>query len=520
MNPRRPAGVAFLTALCACLLPGQTPTAALAGRVQELLAKGDIAAARAELAAAARGGADATVYNLTGVVEAQAGNYRAAEAAFRSAIKLAPQAVPIYQNLGRLYQEHAAEDAKAMEKAVQTYRTLLRIDPADREGNFQLARLLAFEGAYTESEARLRKLPAEALGQPGALATLCVDQAGTGRRELARKTAAALVAHTEVAEADVTSILPALERAKAPEIAQMLLEGLAARGLASPAALAPLARLYESRGALADARKTFEALAQRTGVTVPGLLDLARVSFKQRDFEGTLGYLAHARDLEPRNAGVHFFFAIASIELSLPVEAEKSLQQALALDGSNPYYHYAMGAVALQLKKTEDAIAAFRKYCEAKPDDVRGRLALGVAYYFAQQDPLASEELTRAAARPETAAGANYFLGRIAVRQGEFERAATLLRQAIKENPKHADAYAELGFVLVSEKQIEDAQQTLARALELDPQNYRANFALLTLYRRQRDPRAAEQEKKFNQLRQKQFESLQFLMRTVEARPY
>lgn len=507
--------------LIAVLLPAQSSSSALATRVQELIAKGDLAAARAELAATVqRGLADAAVYNLTGIVEAQAGNYRVAEAGFQKAIRLAPQAVSIYENLGRLYQEHAGEDPAALAKAVEIYRALLRLDPAGAEGRFQLARVLAFTGAYGESESHLKKLPAETRAQPGALATLLVDQAGAGRPAEARQTAARLAAHGDLAEADVTSIVPALERAKASDIEEILLEKLAARGLASPAALKTLAGLYEARGDFPQARQTFESVAARGGVTVPALFDLARVAFKQRDFEGTLGYLGHARDLDPRNPGIHFFFAIAAIELRLPLEAEKSLQQALALDSSNPYYHYTMGVVELHVNKHAEAIAELLKYCEAKPGDIRGRLALGVAYFQARQDAQATADLERAAAQPETAPAAEYYLARLAERQGEFERAAGLLRRALATNPQLAPAHAELGYVLEALKQPEEAEKALARALELDPENYRAHFALLMLYRRQRDPRAEQQEQKFNQLRKKQFEDLQILMRTVEVRPY
>ena len=57
-------------------------------------------------------------------------------------------------------------------------------------------------------------------------------------------------------------------------------------------------------------------------------------------------YLAHARDLEPGNAEVQFFFGIASIELNLGNEAYDALKKAVALSPENPYVNYAMGAVA------------------------------------------------------------------------------------------------------------------------------------------------------------------------------
>ena len=177
----------FLSFCASVVLWAQSPSGPLAARIQELVGRGDLEAARAELEAVVkRGAADAAVFNLLGVVEAQAHNYRAAESAFQKAIRLAPKAAPIYENLGRLYQERASEDPQAVRKAIETYRALLQIDPADAEGNFQLARLLAFSGKYMESQAHLRQLPHDTLDGPGSLGVLCVDSAGL--REAAQGT--------------------------------------------------------------------------------------------------------------------------------------------------------------------------------------------------------------------------------------------------------------------------------------------------------------------------------------------
>ena len=299
-----------------------------------------------------------------------------------------------------------------------------------------------------------------------------------------------------------------------------LLEGIAARGLASPATLHSLAALYERSGRLPNARNTLESAARTEGVNSRTLLDLARVAFKQRDFEGTLGYLAHARELEPRNAAVHFFFAVASIELDLPVEAEKSLTEATALDPANAYYHYAMGAVKLQLEKYDDALSHLAAFCKANPENARGTLMLGVAYFYAQQDERATGLLQRAALRPETVSVARYYLGRLALRRGDSEQALREFERAVAANANYPEAYADIGSVHLNAKRYAEAHRALESALKLDPEQYRANLYLLTLYRRLRDPLATAQEAKFKQLREKQFEKLKFFMRTIQVRPY
>jgi len=60
---------------------------------------------------------------------------------------------------------------------------------------------------------------------------------------------------------------------------------------------------------------------------VSSLLELARVAHKQRDYQGALGYLAHARDLEPGNASLHYDFGLVCLDLNLVAEARNSLRR-------------------------------------------------------------------------------------------------------------------------------------------------------------------------------------------------
>src|SRR5207247_8787908 len=101
------------------------------------------------------------------------------------------------------------------------------------------------------------------------------------------------------------------------------------------------------------------------------------------DLEARPRLLAHGRDLEPNNASIQFFFGMVSVELNLPLEARKSLEQAVRLNPGNPYYNYAFGAVAAQGRNPVEALPYFQKYIEQKPDDPRGRFALGAAYFYA-----------------------------------------------------------------------------------------------------------------------------------------
>ena len=129
----RATGVLLAVAVCcawagvAAALPQDL--AVSVGQIQAALERGDRPGAEAALEAALHvHPEDPALNNLAGVIAAQNGNWQAAEMHFRTAIRLAPRAVPPYENLGRLYQERAAVDPEAATKALEVYRALLTVE--------------------------------------------------------------------------------------------------------------------------------------------------------------------------------------------------------------------------------------------------------------------------------------------------------------------------------------------------------------------------------------------------------
>lgn len=486
-------------------------------QIQQAIEKGDLASARAGLEGMLlKSGRDPRIFNFLGVIDAQERHLDAAERNFRHAIQQAPRFTGAYLNLGRLYQEGLNAPAKALE----VYGRLLAFDSENAEANYQSAFLLNQAGKFGLSLEHLSRLSADAQQRAPALALLCADNAALGKRDLARTAATRLAAAADLTEADVLPILASLQDHRAGDLEMQLLEALAERGLGSRVGLQALAGLQEKQGLLKQARATLEKDLQVEPPSAAVLVRLAKLAYQTRDFEGALGYLAHARDLEPRNASIHFFFGMVCIELKLPPEARQSLAKAAELDPGQPEYQYALGAVLLQEKKAEEAIPHFRQYRDSHPGDPRGNFALGVAYFDAYQVAEARKELELAAARPETRVGANFYLGRLALREDNLDEAAERLKAAVQSNPAAPDAYAELGLVYIRRKQFALAETSLKHALKIAPDHYLSNLNLLMLYQRTKDPRAPEQARHVEQLQKAGEERERLLLRSLELRPY
>jgi tetratricopeptide (TPR) repeat protein len=489
--------------------------------IQRLFTQGDLAGARKLLdEASKRFPADAGLDNLQGVIEAQEGNYAASERSFRRAVARDRKFTGAYLNLGRLYQERSADNSLVLTKALDVYGRVLQYEPANAEANYQTAALLMRKGAYQPSLDRLSRLPANIRESAQALSISCADYAGLGRGELANEMARRLMARPDFSEADVSAILPALTGSRRDDLGVELLEGLRKRRSLTPALTRGLGLAYERTGKLAEARATLEQSASGDRPSTALLVDLARVAHKQRDYQGALGYLAHARDLGPSDAGLHYFFGLVCLDLNLVAEARAAFDRAVKIEPENPAYNYALGAASTFRHDPGEAIPYFEKYVRLKPQDARGKLALGAALVRARQYDAATRALTEAAKVSETATTAHYYLGCVARQNGRLDDAIQELQQALKARPDYADALAELGQSYLMKREYEQAGKLLRRALEIAPDHYAANFNLLALYARTKDEREAAQSARFEEVKKLREEKAQEFLRIIEVRPY
>lgn len=272
--------------------------------------------------------------------------------------------------------------------------------------------------------------------------------------------------------------------------------------------------------ALGRARAAMEKAAPANPKDPAPLMELARIAEKQNDLKGALGYLAHARDLKPNYAPVHFFFGIVCIELDLSLEAKKSLQKAVDLDPENPIYNYARGSIELQGSSGWQAIPYFKKFVAARPDDPRGHFAMGAAKFAGQDYEAAAKEMKAIAADKETAAGAEYFLGRIARAEGDWNAASVHFQRSVRAEENYAESHAELGMAQMHLGDLAAARREIDRALKLNPGSYFANYSLLLLLQKTKDPLAASQAEKLRELDAKRFEKQGLMLRTIEVRKY
>ncbi|HYL02772.1 MAG TPA: sulfotransferase [Steroidobacteraceae bacterium] len=143
----------------------------------------------------------------------------------------------------------------------------------------------------------------------------------------------------------------------------------------------------------------------------------------------------------------------ASLARGEPAEAARCYRDALGLDPRNLAAGINLGAALLQLGRSEEAEAQFRRTMSIMPGRFR-------------RDP-----------RLQTALQVN--LGTTLLLRGHWREAKALLQKALKISPHNVDALIGMGEVAGFDGRFEEAEALFRRAAEIDPSAPRAWSALV-----------------------------------------
>ena len=531
-RPVRVRGLYSVSRICRCLCvsgavncvaqtqsdPSTYKQAMLA--IQEKIQSGQLEEARNLVANAARTYPhDGGIENLLGVIEIEEGHTAAATKAFSDAVAHSPRLANAYLNLSRIKMETAATDPTARADALRLSLKVIELEPANDEAHYQAATILFWDKRYRSSLEHLQQLSPQARTKIAAQALLCAGFAATENREKTSEAAAAMKSNPDLTEQDAETCLTGLRSARRADLIESLYSAVATRQPLSPRGLRILGLAQEAEGKFQLARATLESAFAVDPQSVEILLDLARVARAAGDNQGALGYLAHARDLQPANASLAYQFAAVCLRMGLIGEARKALAEALRLDPEDADYNLGMGIVVSFSADPSQAMPYLAKYHSLRPNDPRGVLELGAASYRAKDYETANHWLQMALSNRNTAPDAHFYLGRIARQEGQLDTATGELKQALALRPDQPDTLAELGQICLQNREFDQASSYFDQALRMDPDNYGANFGLLQLYARTGDPRRDQQTHRFEQIKDMKQEQEKQMMRVIEIRP-
>ncbi len=176
-------------------------------------------------------------------------------------------------------------------------------------------------------------------------------------------------------------------------------------------------------------------------------------------------------------------FVGIALRVNQNVKAVRAAERLLSFEPENLDFLYLYGIATLQNNNLEKSETSLLKYFEARPNDSRGCLALGLT--FSAQ----AEKLEQARAHLQKCLQINpnnfevaYQLGLSYKTVGDSPKAIEYFEQTVKLSPSYAAALRELGALYLQTGAEPKARPVLEKAVLLSPNDADAHFQLSRLY--------------------------------------
>ena len=480
---------------------------------------------------------DAPTYTQLGMWFGDRNQYDCATEAFRTALKFEPGSAQLYYLVGlSLYSSGQTEEAvSALQQSIKLndalkphlllgaafnqlhrsaeakaeWEAALKIDPHSMEAIDWVSKSLLAEGDFGAAIALLRSAPSDEnltlrLAQVYDKAGMLDKAADVLKR--------ALVSHP--------SSLP-LSNALSTILVKQTLYQDAIRLAAKTARLHPgnldAQRQYFRLMVLNDDYATAQPLGRKLLIIAPHDFDVLYLNgIMERSagqFPAARKHLEEAVTLDPNYYNARYNLGVVLAELKDYPGAREQLEKAIALGATEPEVHFKLASVLRTLGETELAEAQLKIYqqvLQARADHALAvskaaqgdkELATGdpqkaVAFYreavtAEPKNPVITFKLALALDRtgdtaaertlleqaiqidPDFALAQNQ-IGYLDSRSGDSAAAEEHFRRALRAAPGYTQAWVSLAATLGMESRFPEAQQALASALQLDPQNAEA----------------------------------------------
>ena len=205
-------------------------------------------------------------------------------------------------------------------------------------------------------------------------------------------------------------------------------------------------------------------------------------------FQQAVNYLDRALVLKPDLSEAHFQRGMALFRLNQRGEALNAFSRAITLDPTNPVAHFYSGIVYQEnFNDSKSAINEWEKAVALDPKYDDAWIKLGLIYSQVNGLDKAINAYNKALSANDNDAVTHYYLGLLYEGQQGKDNLALAeknYRRAVEINPGLVNAYYRLAIVLRQEGSNPDEALTLAQnAIKLDPRNAEAQAALGDIYR-------------------------------------
>jgi len=393
-------------------------------------------------------------YNLLGIAYSDQTDYANALDAFQHALKLDLNSTKTRNNLANLYVVQQKPDL-----AEKEFRRVLRLDPANRDGNYNLGLLLMAKGLTAEAIPHFQRV------RPPNLETrfnLTRAYLRAGRTAEGLKVAKELSAQNndDVQLHFTLGVLLAAE--KQYRTAQLELERANALQPETLEILYNLGQAYLRSGEYSKAEPVLNRALKLKPDSPEVLYLMAQVYSEQTRPVDALDLLARAHKLAPQNADIIFLLARISMSQNYFEDAIPLLESGSKLAPHRADLRAALGESYFMSGKAERAIEEFKKLIDLDPS-ARSYAFMGLSYRHLGRFDEARKYFEAGLEQDRHNSSCLFNMGYIEERQGNYTVAEALFQEALRSTPDLPEALLELANLRIAKKQFAEAAGLLRK---------------------------------------------------------
>ena len=242
------------------------------------------------------------------------------------------------------------------------------------------------------------------------------------------------------------------------------------------------ATLYFKRGSMLHKRQ-LDSLAIKDYKTASSL-DTNRAEyysavgdllFENKDITGSVEWIQKAIARNPTDRKAHLKIAKLFLYLKDYPKAFAEINIVLRQDVYNPEAYFLKGMIYKDAKDTAKAISNFQTAVQVSPDYKDAIVQLGLLY-SAKKDPIALKYLENAYKMDTTDVFPMFAIGVYYQDNKDNARAKEQYKKCILRDRHFADAYFNMGYILMQEDSVEKSYRQYDIVTKIDPRNPTAYF--------------------------------------------
>ncbi len=197
--------------------------------------------------------------------------------------------------------------------------------------------------------------------------------------------------------------------------------------------------------------------------------------FEHKDIAGSTKWLQKAISINPEDPVAHLKIAKMFLFTKDYPKAFAEINTVLRQDIYNPEAYFLKGMIYKDLKDTSKAISSFQTVINVSPQYKDAYIQLGILY-SAKRDPVALQYYDNAFRLDTLDVSPLYDRGMYYQDQGDYEHAKQEYKNCILHNSQYADAYFNMGWILMHQDSLEKAWRQYDIVTQTDPTNTGAYY--------------------------------------------